>query len=65
LFSSEATRSRAKKLADEVGAYHVDVAIDTIVSAFLSVLRALSGKLPRYKVPSKVFKVQKEYVQLT
>ncbi|XP_078148812.1 glutamine-dependent NAD(+) synthetase-like isoform X1 [Carex rostrata] len=48
--SSEATRSRAKVLANEVGSHHVDVAIDTIVLAFLSVLKTLSGKLPRYKV---------------
>ncbi|KAI6707002.1 hypothetical protein NL676_009964 [Syzygium grande] len=48
--SSEATRSRAKLLADEIGAWHLDVCIDNVVSALLSLFEKLTGKRPRYKV---------------
>ncbi|KAJ3703849.1 hypothetical protein LUZ61_007554 [Rhynchospora tenuis] len=48
--SSKATRSRAKRLSEEVGAHHVDVDIDNIFWAFLIVVQGLCGKLPRYKV---------------
>ncbi|KAG5041561.1 hypothetical protein JHK85_014037 [Glycine max] len=49
-FSSEMTRSRAKVLADEIGSWHLDVSIDVVVSAFLSLFQTLTGKRPRYKV---------------
>ncbi|XP_048132848.1 glutamine-dependent NAD(+) synthetase isoform X1 [Rhodamnia argentea] len=48
--SSETTRSRAKFLADEIGAWHLDVCIDGVVSALLSLFEKLTGKRPRYKV---------------
>lgn len=48
--SSEATRSRAKLLADEIGAWHLDVCIDGVVSALLSLFEKLTGKRPRYKI---------------
>lgn len=48
--SSEATKMRAKTLADEIGAWHLDVSIDSVVSAFLSLFQTLTGKRPRYKV---------------
>lgn len=41
---------RAKKLADEVGSWHLDVSIDGVVSAFLSLFHTLTGKRPHYKV---------------
>ncbi|KAL2342643.1 hypothetical protein Fmac_003928 [Flemingia macrophylla] len=47
---SEMTRLRAKMLADEIGAWHLDVSIDVVVSAFLSLFQTLTGKRPRYKV---------------
>lgn len=50
LFSSEATRSRAKKLSDEIGSWYLDVHIDTVVSALISLFEKLTGKRPRYKV---------------
>lgn len=50
LRSSEDTRSRAKRLADEIGSFHLNVPIDSIVSAFLSLFETLTGKRPRYKV---------------
>ncbi|KAJ6820440.1 glutamine-dependent NAD(+) synthetase isoform X1 [Iris pallida] len=48
--SSEATRSRAKKLADEIGSWHLDVNIDGVISALLSLFQTLTGKRPRYKL---------------
>ncbi|KAJ4840935.1 hypothetical protein Tsubulata_001148 [Turnera subulata] len=48
--SSEATKKRAKVLADEIGAWHLDVCIDVVISALLSLFETLTGKRPRYKV---------------
>ncbi|CAB4034234.1 Glutamine-dependent NAD(+) synthetase, partial [Paramuricea clavata] len=47
--SSEDTRSRAKNLAQDVGSYHMDIKIDTIVCAFLAVFTAITGKRPQFK----------------
>ncbi|KAL9236720.1 hypothetical protein vseg_011356 [Gypsophila vaccaria] len=48
--SSEATTSRAKILADEIGAWHLNLSIDTVISALLSLFNTLTGKRLRYKV---------------
>ncbi|XP_057520438.1 glutamine-dependent NAD(+) synthetase [Amaranthus tricolor] len=48
--SSVATRSRAKILADEIGSWHLDVCIDGVISALLTLFQTLTGKRPRYKV---------------
>ncbi|KAL6280665.1 hypothetical protein ACE6H2_017546 [Prunus campanulata] len=48
--SSEATKSRAKVLADEIGAWHLDVSIDGVISALLSLFQTVTGKRPQYKV---------------
>lgn len=48
--SSEATRTRAKKLSNEIGSWHIDVNIDTVISALISLFQSLTGKRPRYKV---------------
>ncbi|KAI3840511.1 hypothetical protein MKX03_000798 [Papaver bracteatum] len=48
--SSDATRSRAKLLADEIGSWHLDVSIDTVISSLLSLFQTLTGKRPVYKV---------------
>ncbi|XP_015896055.3 glutamine-dependent NAD(+) synthetase [Ziziphus jujuba] len=48
--SSEATKSRAKVLADEIGSWHLDISIDGVVSALLSLFQTVTGKQPRYKV---------------
>ncbi|KAK6947955.1 NAD/GMP synthase [Dillenia turbinata] len=48
--SSETTKLRAKVLADEIGSWHLDVSIDVVVSAFLSLFQTLTGKRPHYKV---------------
>ncbi|CAI9093414.1 OLC1v1028913C1 [Oldenlandia corymbosa var. corymbosa] len=48
--SSEATTTRAKVLADEIGAWHLNVSIDGVVSALLTLFQTLTGKRPRYKI---------------
>ncbi|KAL3645527.1 hypothetical protein CASFOL_010707 [Castilleja foliolosa] len=48
--SSDATRTRAKVLAEEIGSWHLDVSIDIVTSALLSLFQTLTGKRPRYKV---------------
>ncbi|XP_075484558.1 glutamine-dependent NAD(+) synthetase [Primulina tabacum] len=48
--SSDATRTRAKVLAEEIGSWHLDVSIDGVVSSLLSLFQTLTGKRPRYKV---------------
>ncbi|KAK4801797.1 hypothetical protein SAY86_022284 [Trapa natans] len=44
LVSSEATRSRAKLLANEIGSWHLDVSIDGVISALLTLFEMLTGK---------------------
>ncbi|CAN4127170.1 unnamed protein product [Withania somnifera] len=48
--SSDATTTRAKVLADEVGSWHLNVSIDGVVSSLISLFQTLTGKRPRYKV---------------
>lgn len=37
-------------LADEIGSWHLNVDIDGVISALLSLFQTLTGKCPRYKV---------------
>lgn len=46
--SSKATQGRAANLAEQIGAYHSNITIDTAVSAVVGVFRALTGKTPRF-----------------
>ena len=48
--SSKATRSRAKAIADQIGAYHLNVNIDSVVSALVSTFITLTGKTPKFRV---------------
>ncbi|CAN6458585.1 unnamed protein product [Victoria cruziana] len=48
--SSEATRLRAKVLSDQIGSYHIDMKIDTVISALISLFQTLTGRRPCYKV---------------
>ncbi|GAB5360407.1 hypothetical protein AAMO2058_000625300 [Amorphochlora amoebiformis] len=48
--SSKETRERAKKLAGEIGAYHLDISIDTLVSSMVSLFTTITGKTPKFKV---------------
>lgn len=47
--SSTATRARARRLAEEIGAYHLDVDIDRVVTAFRTTFEALGGRRPRFR----------------
>eukprot|EP00039_Didymoeca_costata_P032980 m.40185 g.40185 ORF g.40185 m.40185 type:complete len:696 (-) comp9635_c0_seq2:197-2284(-) len=48
--SSDATRQRAKSLAGEIGAHHMDINIDSAVEQVVSVFEVATGKRPIYKV---------------
>lgn len=46
--SSQATRKRAQLLADQLGAYHYNVRIDTMVRAVLTVFKMVTGRVPMF-----------------
>mmetsp|Transcript_2496 Transcript_2496/g.3794 ORF Transcript_2496/g.3794 Transcript_2496/m.3794 type:complete len:245 (+) Transcript_2496:112-846(+) len=48
--SSKETRDRAKKLANEIGAYHLDISIDSIVSSMVELFTTITGRTPKFKV---------------
>lgn len=48
--SSNETRTRARQLAEAIGAYHVDLNMDTAVSAVLGIFRMITGRTPQYAV---------------
>lgn len=47
--SSKETLERAKKVAQEVGSYHLDVTVDELVDAYSVVFKQVSGKKPQFK----------------
>ncbi|KZF19560.1 glutamine-dependent NAD(+) synthetase [Xylona heveae TC161] len=47
--SSKETRKRAKELAHDIGAYHVDLNIDSMTSAVLSVFSTWAKWTPRFR----------------
>lgn len=47
--SSEETKSRAKELAKQVGSYHMDISIQTLVSALLALFISVMGVTPKFK----------------
>lgn len=47
--SSEETRTRARRLAAEIGASHLDVKVDTVVSAITSLFSLITGRTPKFK----------------
>lgn len=48
--SSQETRDRAKKLADDIGSYHLNFNIDTVVTAVRDLFATVTGKTPKFKV---------------
>ncbi|KAG7819318.1 hypothetical protein KL928_001992 [Ogataea angusta] len=48
--SSSDTRSRAKELAEKIGSYHVDLNMDSLVSATISLFEVTTGKKPVFKI---------------
>lgn len=47
--SSSETRSRAKTLAADIGSFHLDFNVDTIVSAFTAIVTTVLGVVLKYK----------------
>ncbi|KAJ1941930.1 glutamine-dependent NAD(+) synthetase, partial [Linderina pennispora] len=48
--SSSETRTRAKQLASAVGSYHVDLNMDSVVSAIVMLFTLVTGLTPKYAV---------------
>ncbi|KAJ3316371.1 glutamine-dependent NAD(+) synthetase [Blyttiomyces sp. JEL0837] len=48
--SSSETRLRAKRLAESIGSYHIELEIDAVVAGILSVFEVVTGKRPIYKI---------------
>lgn len=46
--SSEKTDSRAKRLSQAIGSYHLSIKIDLMVEAILKVFALTTGKMPRF-----------------
>ncbi len=48
--SSPTTRQRAKKLAAQIGASHLDIKIDGVITAVQKLFTSVTGKTPRFQV---------------
>ena len=48
--SSADTRNRAKDLSKAIGSYHVDLNMDTVVSAVQTLFSLVTNKTPRFRV---------------
>jgi len=48
--SSDETKSRAKKLASQIGSYHLSIVIDTAVKAVLGIFSVATGQFPKFSV---------------
>jgi NAD+ synthase (glutamine-hydrolysing) len=48
--SSNDTKQRAADLATNIGSYHLNLAIDTVVDAIMGVFTLITGKKPEFKV---------------
>ena len=46
--SSEATESRAKRLAEAIGSYHLSIKIDIVVAAMIKIFSTVTGKTPKF-----------------
>ncbi|XP_059088521.1 glutamine-dependent NAD(+) synthetase-like [Tigriopus californicus] len=47
--SSQETRDRAKSLSKEIGSYHLNIAIDTAVTALIGIFSTTMGMIPKFK----------------
>ncbi|KAK3881782.1 hypothetical protein Pcinc_013812 [Petrolisthes cinctipes] len=48
--SSQETKARAKLLSQQIGSYHIPIAIDSMVSAALGIFSAATGFIPKFRV---------------
>lgn len=46
--SSEETKTRAKKLSQQIGSYHLHIVIDTAVKAVLGIFSLTTGQFPKF-----------------
>lgn len=47
--SSKETRQRANALSDQIGSYHLSIAIDTAVTAVLNIFTTITGMSPKFR----------------
>lgn len=48
--SSNETRQRAKDLARDIGAYHIDLNMDIVIRAIIKLFSTVTGSTPRFRV---------------
>ncbi|GAX84189.1 hypothetical protein CEUSTIGMA_g11612.t1 [Chlamydomonas eustigma] len=48
--SSTETRSRSKILASQVGSYHIELQVDMVVEALLTLFQSVTGRRPMFRV---------------
>lgn len=48
--SSAETRERARELANDIGAYHVDLNMDIVIRAIITLFTTVTGAKPRFRV---------------
>ncbi|TKY84625.1 hypothetical protein EX895_006527 [Sporisorium graminicola] len=48
--SSDETRQRAKDLAADIGAYHIDLNMDLVIRAIITLFSTVTGATPRFRV---------------
>ena len=48
--SSKETRQRARQLAEDIGAYHTDLNMDSLVTAVRELFAFVTGQRPRFRV---------------
>ncbi|XP_075529791.1 NAD synthetase [Dermacentor variabilis] len=48
--SSRETRALSKDLANQIGSYHMTVAIDAAVTAVVAIFSTLTGRIPKFRV---------------
>ncbi|KAJ2160337.1 glutamine-dependent NAD(+) synthetase [Coemansia sp. RSA 552] len=48
--SSSETRDRARRLSQAIGSYHIDINMDVVVSAIVSLFSLVTGRSPQYAV---------------
>jgi NAD+ synthase (glutamine-hydrolysing) len=50
ILSSSETRARSKLLAQQIGAYHLDLNIDVVVNAIISLFTSVLSLTPRFRM---------------
>ena len=54
--SSRDTQKRAKQLAEQIGAYHLDINMDGLVNALQTLFTRITQKTPRFKVAGGTYR---------